>query len=37
MNKEKLSARVIYFGTKLFAIFGYHTSRRMEMEDMGKR
>lgn len=27
MNKEKVSARVIDFGIKIFAIFGYPTSR----------
>ncbi|NIA11303.1 MAG: methyltransferase domain-containing protein [Nitrospiraceae bacterium] len=32
MNKEKISARVIDFGIKIFAIFGYHTSRSREYE-----
>ena len=32
MNKEKISARVMDFGIKIFAVFGYHTSRSREYD-----
>jgi 2-polyprenyl-3-methyl-5-hydroxy-6-metoxy-1,4-benzoquinol methylase len=32
MTKEKISVRVMDFGIKIFAVFGYHTSRSREYD-----